>query len=80
MRTDKSAFDSGESDTENFFPDESKRNTTKRKRINNLAMQEFYEERAGILQYMAGYPKEKAEALAKAELKTYIQKKAKHAG
>lgn len=73
MRTDKSAFDSGESDTENFFPDESKRNTAKRKRINDLAMQEFYEERAAILQYEAGYPKEKAEALAEAELETYMR-------
>ena len=30
-------------------------------------IQEAYEERAAILQYDAGYPKEKAEALAMAE-------------
>lgn len=28
---------------------------------------EFYEERAAILQYVAGWPREKAEALAMAE-------------
>ena len=30
----------------------------------------FYEERAGILEHMGGLPKEKAEALAKAEVET----------
>jgi hypothetical protein len=34
-------------------------------------MKEFYEERAAILEFEAGYPKEKAEALAKAEAETY---------
>ena len=34
---------------------------------------EFYQERAAILQFCAGYPKEKAEALAKAEMETYIK-------
>ena len=34
-------------------------------------IQEFYEERAAILQYDAGYPKEKAEALAMAEAETW---------
>jgi hypothetical protein len=32
---------------------------------------EFYEERAAILQHMAGWPKEKAEALALAEAQAY---------
>lgn len=31
-------------------------------------LEEFYEERAGILEHMGGLPKEKAEALAKAEV------------
>ena len=31
-------------------------------------LNEFYQERAAILQFCAGYPKEKAEALAKAEM------------
>jgi len=34
-------------------------------------IQEAYEERAAILQYDAGYPKEKAEALAMAEAETW---------
>lgn len=34
-------------------------------------MREFFEERAAILEHEAGYPKEKAEALAKAEAETY---------
>ena len=33
-------------------------------------LEEFYEERAGILEHMGGLPKEKAEALAKAEVET----------
>lgn len=33
--------------------------------------QEFYEERAGILEHMAGWPIEKAEALARAEAEAY---------
>ena len=36
-------------------------------------LNEFYQERAAILQFCAGYPKEKAEALAKAEMETYIK-------
>ena len=31
-------------------------------------LEELYEERAGILEHMGGLPKEKAEALAKAEM------------
>lgn len=34
-------------------------------------IQEAYEERAAILQFDAGYPKEKAEALAMAEAETW---------
>ena len=30
----------------------------------------WYQERAGILEHMGGWPKEKAEALAKAEVET----------
>lgn len=33
---------------------------------------EMYEERAAILEYCGGWPREKAEALAKAELQTYL--------
>ena len=33
-------------------------------------LEELYEERAGILEHMGGLPKEKAEALAKAEVET----------
>ena len=33
-------------------------------------LKEFYEERAAILQHDGGWPKEKAEALAKAEVET----------
>lgn len=36
-------------------------------------LKEIYEERAAILQFEAGYPKEKAEALAKAEMETYAK-------
>lgn len=36
-------------------------------------MKEYYEERAGILEYLGGLPREKAEALAKAEVETYRQ-------
>ena len=36
-------------------------------------LKEFFEERAAILQFEAGYPKEKAEALAKAEMQTYAK-------
>lgn len=34
---------------------------------------ELYEERSAILQFEGGCPKEKAEALAKAELETHLQ-------
>ena len=34
-------------------------------------IQEAYEERAAILEFDAGYPKEKAEALAMAEAETW---------
>ena len=34
---------------------------------------ELYEERSAILQFEGGWPKEKAEALAKAELETHLQ-------
>ena len=33
----------------------------------------FYEERAAILQHDGGWPKEKAEALAKAEMESHWQ-------
>ena len=33
-------------------------------------LEELYEERAGILEHMGGWPKEKAEALANAEVET----------
>ena len=33
-------------------------------------LEELYEERAGILEHMGGWPKEKAEALAMAEVET----------
>lgn len=33
-------------------------------------LEELYEERAGILHFEGGWPKEKAEALAKAEVET----------
>lgn len=36
-------------------------------------MLDFYQERAAILEFDAGLPKEKAEALALAELETYIR-------
>jgi hypothetical protein len=39
--------------------------------------QESYEERAGILEYCAGLPRVKAEALARAEVETYRQHRAK---
>ena len=33
----------------------------------------FYEERAAILHFDGGWPKEKAEALAKAEMETHLK-------
>ena len=38
--------------------------------VNREDLEELYEERAGILEHMGGWPKEKAEALAKAEVET----------
>ena len=34
-------------------------------------LREYFEERAGILEHCAGYPREKAEALAKSEVESY---------
>ena len=34
---------------------------------------EYFNERAGILEFEAGLPREKAEALAKAEVETYAK-------
>ena len=36
-------------------------------------LHEFYEERAAILQHDGGWPKDKAEALAKAEMESHWQ-------
>ena len=36
-------------------------------------LEELYEELAGILEHMGGWPNEKAEALAKAEMETYAK-------
>ena len=33
----------------------------------------WYEERAGILEHMGGWPKEKAEALARAEMESHMK-------
>ena len=38
----------------------------------NDDLKEYYEERAAILEYCAGLPREKAEALARAEVETYM--------
>ena len=38
-------------------------------------IKEFYEERAAIMHFCAGLPKEKAEALAKAEAETWASKR-----
>lgn len=40
-------------------------------------IKERYEERAAIMEYMAGIPREKAEALARAEVDTYRAHRAK---
>ena len=44
-------------------------------------LNEFYEERAAILHFEGGWPKEKAEALAKAEMESHLKavKKAREA-
>lgn len=39
----------------------------------NDYLKERYEERAAILEYEAGYPREKAEALAKAEVESWAK-------
>ena len=39
--------------------------------------QESYEERAGMIEYLAGYPREEAEARARVEVETYRQHRAK---
>lgn len=36
---------------------------------------EFFEERAGILEYEAGYPRPKAEALAWEEIQAYLMRR-----
>ena len=36
-------------------------------------LEELYEERAGILEHMGGGPKEKAEALARAEMESHLK-------
>ena len=36
-------------------------------------LEEFYQERAGILEHMGGWPKEKAEALARAEMESHLK-------
>ena len=36
-------------------------------------LEEFYEERSAILQHDGGWPKEKAEALAKAEMESHCR-------
>ena len=38
--------------------------------------EELYSERAAILEYCAGLPREKAEALARAEVQTYRERRA----
>ena len=36
-------------------------------------LQEFYEERSAILQFEGGWPMEKAEALARAEMESHLK-------
>ena len=36
-------------------------------------LEEFYEERAAIMHFEGGWPKEKAEALAKAEMESHMK-------
>ena len=36
-------------------------------------LEEFYEERSAILHFDGGWPKEKAEALAKAEMESHVK-------
>lgn len=43
----------------------------------NDDLKEWFEERSAILEYCAGLPREKAEALAMAEVETYREHRAK---
>ena len=36
-------------------------------------LEEFYEERAAIMHFEGGWPKEKAEALARAEMESHLK-------
>ena len=36
-------------------------------------LEELYEERAAIMEHMGGWPKEKAEALARAEMESHLK-------
>jgi len=42
-----------------------------------IQLEEMYSERSAILEYCAGLPREKAEALARAEVETYREHRAK---
>ncbi len=42
-----------------------------------IQLEEMYSERAAILEYCFGLPREKAEALARAEVETYRDHRAK---
>ncbi len=42
-----------------------------KREFQDLALKEFYSERAAILEFCGGWPREKAEALAYAETETY---------
>ena len=39
--------------------------------MNPESLDEWYQERAAMIEYMGGYPREKAEALARAELESH---------
>jgi len=43
----------------------------------NDDLKEYFEERSAILEYCAGLPRDKAEALARAEVETYREHRAK---
>jgi hypothetical protein len=43
----------------------------------NDDLKEYFEERSSILEYCAGLPREKAEALARAEVETYREHRTK---
>lgn len=40
-------------------------------------LEESYEDRAGMIEYLAGYSREEAEARARVEIETYRQHRAK---